>query len=70
MKITIKEDGSLIVDGENNTTITAKSEAGINFKIQGNNCHCYTDFIKIDGDKPEMNHEIKNFIFDTNLDEF
>ena len=63
MKITIKNDGALIIDGENSTVIYGESDTGINCKIQGNNTHFYTDFIKIEGDEPNMNHEIYNFCF-------
>ncbi len=48
MKITIKKDGSLIIDGEHKAIIYAETDSGINYKIQGNNVHCYTDFVKID----------------------
>lgn len=63
MKITIKEDGSLKVDGEHNTIIYAKSEAGMTLKHDGVKGHFYTDFIKIEGDKEGDTHEIVNFAF-------
>lgn len=68
MKIIIKKDGSLILDGEGNTTITKKVESGINFKIQGNNAHPFTDFIKIEGDPKNNSHEIINFLFKNKSD--
>jgi hypothetical protein len=70
MKITIKEDGSLKIDGEHSTVIYAEIESGIGIKTQGNNAHFYTDFIKIEGDKPEMRHEISNFIFQSKSSEY
>jgi hypothetical protein len=63
MKITIRENGSLLIDGENTTTIKVKCDTGINFKTQGNSCHCYTDFIMIDSDVKNVEHEIRNFTF-------
>jgi hypothetical protein len=69
MKITIKEDGSLKIDGENNTIVYAKSESGIVLKHDGNKAHFFTDFIKIDGDKENDRHEIVNFVFKNISDE-
>jgi hypothetical protein len=60
MKITIKEDGSLKIDGENNY---AKTDTGIVLKHDGYKAHFFTDFIKIDGDKENDRHEIVNFVF-------
>lgn len=69
MKITIKEDGSIIIDGEHNTLIQSKNDCGYGIKIQGNNAHFFTEFIKIYGDKENSKHEIKNFVFKSISDE-
>ena len=59
MKITIEEDGSLLIDGEYDTTITKNVEYGQKFE----NGIFDTPFIKIEGGSENCNHEIINFIF-------
>lgn len=62
MKITIREDGSLLVDGEYNTTIIAKEETDIGYKM-GINVNGFSDFVKIEGGSKSNSNEITNFIF-------
>jgi hypothetical protein len=59
MKITINENGSLSVNGEGNTVIYKKTEAGIVLKNGG----FFTDFVEIEGGLKDVMHEIKNFVF-------